>query len=638
VAAAIALALWSGRSLLDSETGDWNLLLVTLDTTRADHLGVYGYAHIDTPALDALAGEGIRYTRCYATAPLTLPSHASIMTGLLPPRHGVHANGRDVLSDAALTLAEILSQHGYDTGAVVAAFVLDRQFGLAQGFDDYDDDLSRASESPRFSYARRDAEQVTDAALQWLENRGRRSWFLWVHYFDPHAPYKPPGPNPLRTPYDAEIEFVDAQLGRLVESLAVAGAARRTLIVVTADHGEGLWEHGETTHGLFAYDSTLRAPLIIRFPDGRGAGRTVTRPVSVVDLMPSILTWLGRAPPRALDGRPLPLAEDGADTPGSGSRALYFENEGPAHLFGWSPIWGIIEGGHKFIQAPKPELYDLAADPLEERNLYDAADARSREWRSRFEEIMERLEAAPRLRGAPAELSEPGREKLIALGYVVDPRESEGLGGWRTPEGADPKDMVPVYHRLQLAMTRIEQGKLVEGVDELVDIVTSSDPGNRRAATLLAELALEEEVAPRVSDGLKVLLESPSGDPELDLWLRTRLGMSLSQQGSHAEAVEAFRRGLEIDASRSLLHWRLALELELLDAPPEEILPHLERVVGAAPLDPRAHYHVGLAHERLGEHQQALRALRRAAELAGDDASECCEDVHDRIASLEGRR
>jgi arylsulfatase A-like enzyme len=326
---AVAAVVRLAPPLLSSAPDDWNLLLVTLDTTRADRLGAYGYRHAETPALDALAEQGVRWERCYAPAPLTLPSHASILTGLVPIRHGIHANGREVLVDGAQTLAEILRERGWSTGAVVGAFVLDRRFGLAQGFEHYDDDLAGADEPPRFGYTERDASRVTDAAL------------------------------------DAEITYADSQLARLLGFLEETGKARRTLVVVTADHGEGLWEHGESTHALFAYDSTLRVPLIVRFPDGRGAGSVVSERAALVDLLPSVLGWLGQDAPSGLDGRALRLENAPPVATEPETRAIYFENEGPAHLFGWSRLRGVVAGRDKLIVAPRPELYDIEDDPRE---------------------------------------------------------------------------------------------------------------------------------------------------------------------------------------------------------------------------------------------------------------------------------
>jgi arylsulfatase A-like enzyme len=532
----------------------WSLLLITLDTTRADRLGAYGYRAAATPALDALAAQGVRYLRCYSPVPLTLPSHASILTGLLPPRHGVHANGTQLLADEAVTLAERLRERGHATGAVIGAFVLDGRFGLAQGFEHYDDDLAEGASPSRFGYTERDARRVTDRALRWLERHAGGRFFLWVHYFDPHAPYAPPGYDgtlPVHLPYDAELEFVDRELARLLAELDRSGAAARTLVVATADHGEALLEHGEATHGLFAYEATLRVPLLVRFPDARAAGHIVEQPVSLVDLVPSILLWLGAPVPADLDGEPLPLRDA---TPGADPRALYFENEGPAQLFGWSPLWGIVLGDRKFIQAPRPELYDLRADPAEARDLY-REDAESRRMADRFTEALEALEARPALRASPGSLRDEERARIEALGYLAGgapvPR-----GAWRRPEGADPKDRVAVYHRIHVATTLIDAGRTEEGVRTLGDVIESEDPTNRRALSILAGLALEPAARAAAIEGLS--RARPTGDPGLDLAVQGRLGQALLAAGRFEEAERALERARAIDPTSAAV--RAALE------------------------------------------------------------------------------
>jgi arylsulfatase A-like enzyme len=635
VAAAVRLA----APLLSGAPDDWNLLLVTLDTTRADRLGAYGYRHAETPALDALAEQGVRWERCYAPAPLTLPSHASVLTGLVPIRHGIHANGREVLGDGAQTLAEILRERGWSTGAIVGAFVLDGRFGLAQGFDHYDDDLSAAEEPPRFGYIERNASGVTDAALVWLERSAGRPWFLWVHYFDPHSPYAAPGFDAklsAQTPYDAEITYADGQLARLLRFLEETGDARRTLVVVTADHGEGLWEHGESTHALFAYDSTLRVPLIVRFPDGRGAGRVVSQRAALVDLLPSVLDWLGQDAPSGLDGRALRLADPSGVAGEPEARAIYFENEGPAHLFGWSRLRGIVAGRDKLIAAPRPELYDLEDDPRETRNLWDPSRARSAAARARFDAEVARLEAAPRLGAEPAGLDEESRTKLLALGYLsADAADRHGAEAGRP----DPKDMVDVFQRVQVAMSLIDQERAVEGVEILAELVVSDDPGNRRALCILSSLALDfdEAVRRRAVEGLSRTLARPTGDRELDLAVRDRLALALAREGRSDEAEAVLRGALEIDPESIGVHWRLARVREEAGAPPGEILPHLERVVAATPEDAAVHYRLGLAWERSGDRERAARELRRALELAkrGADAPAWVADARGRLAPLD---
>jgi arylsulfatase A-like enzyme/Tfp pilus assembly protein PilF len=594
---------------------------VTLDTTRPDHLGAWGYPHVETPTLDALARAGVRYERCYAPSPLTLPSHASLLTGLLPPRHGLRTNGARALGAEAPTLAELLRGRGYATGAAIGAFVLDRRFGLSRGFDHYDDDLAGGRAGGRFSYAERDARAVTDAALAWLEAQ-RGPAFLWVHYYDPHAPYAPPGFDPAlarRAAYDAELEFADAELGRLLARLAETGRAERTLVVVAGDHGEALWEHGEITHGLFAYEATLRVPLLVRFPDAQHAGMVVREPVALVDVLPSILVWLGIPAPAGLDGEPLPLPEPepgpaqptaAEAAPGAGGRPrprpLYFENLAPAEDYGWSALRGVVQGDLKWIEAPRPELYDLAADPHEARNLLGEREAEAAALRERLAGLASELEARGAYATEAAELGAAERARLRALGYLPAPAASAGGGAEEAPaEAADPKDRAPVHREIQRALSQVEGGELAAGVELLAGILAGSDPGNRRAAAVLAELALEEPVRPRIVAALGQL-DLARLDRASAAFAAGRLGLALDLEGRPEEAVSALRRSLEADPTDPAAHWHLARVLDSLEAPEAEIAAHLLRAAELSPGDPTPLLALAQVHERAGRVESAI--------------------------------
>lgn len=542
---AAALALGCRR-----EPEPWSVLLVTLDTTRADHLGTYGYPHVDTPTLDGWAAAGVRFERCITPAPLTLPSHASLLTGLLPPSHGLHVNGDAALPSEAVTLAERLHDAGYATGAVIGAFVLDARFGLAQGFDKYDDDLTDGAQPSRYGYLQRDAKAVTDAALAFVR-RARRPFFLWVHYFDPHAPYAAPDGESQRgrsgTPYDAEIGYVDSQLARLAQYLEKSGAAARTLVVATADHGEGLWEHGEVTHGLFVYESTLRVPLIVRFPDRRAAGTHVAQPVSLVDVAPSLLAWLGLPAIDGLDGRELPLA----DAPLAEERALYFENEGPEQIFGWSRLWGIASGDWKLVRAPRPELFDLRGDPYEMRDRFSDQEERARALLELSDRTRAEFAARRALPHANVSLAAEDERRLRALGYAGAPAGENG-------SSADPKDRVAVYHKLEAALTQVDEGALSKGVEMLVEIADRDDPGNRRALVVLGDLAVHEAtVRPQAIDALWRAARRESSDTALRLSVQLSLGAALTEAERHEEALEALRLAAELDPDRPALHYRI---------------------------------------------------------------------------------
>lgn len=379
-----------------------NLVLITIDTTRADHLACYGARHAATPNLDAIARSGALFEDVLSPAPLTLPTHASMMTGLTPRRHGVRDNAGFRLEDTHPTLASILSARGYATAAIVGAAVLDRSTGIGRGFESYDDNV-RIGRRSEFNYEERAAAAVTDAALSRLASL-KAPFFLWVHYYDPHFPYVPPAPFAVRfrtNPYDGEIAYVDAEIGRLLRAPALTSPGGRTLLVVAGDHGEGLGEHGEDRHDLFLYQATQRVPLIIRVPS-IPRGHPITQRVGLVDLCPTVLDLLGVPLPRNLDGRSLaPLLTPGARRPGgiakaapsahgsatdqkptasrlSASPPVYeLESFFPAYSYNWAPSIALVHDKWKYVGTPRPELYDLDADPAEARNLLAGLGSRA---------------------------------------------------------------------------------------------------------------------------------------------------------------------------------------------------------------------------------------------------------------------
>ncbi len=402
VAAAAVLGAWWFRSSAEA----WhpipraNLLVVTVDTLRADRLtdGVM-------PQLAAFARRSHVFQTAYAHAPLTLPSHASLFTGLLPPAHGVRGNGGFRLADAQVTLAERLKLAGYQTGAFVGAFVLDPRFGLAQGFDTYravDDGRAFAAD---FAFSERRADAVLRDADAWLQPAiaAGQPWHAWIHLFDPHAPYDAPG-GPAGS-YDDEVRYVDTQLGPFLARLQASGALERTVVVVTADHGESLGAHGESTHGLFVYDATVRVPLVIAGP-GIGAA-TVTGPVGHIDLVPTVLDTLGLPADPALPGRSLRAGD-------RGGRPVYVEAMEGWLSAGAAPARGIVDGGTKFISVPETELYDLAADPNELRNIHATGDPRARLLAA----VLTRLGESGDFSPAPSR--DPAADaRLRSLGYAA---------------------------------------------------------------------------------------------------------------------------------------------------------------------------------------------------------------------------
>ncbi|MBW2719908.1 MAG: sulfatase-like hydrolase/transferase [Deltaproteobacteria bacterium] len=435
-----------------------NVLLITVDTLRADRLGCYGYEHAHTPHTDRLADEGVRIEHAIAPTPLTLPSHTSILTGLEPPAHSVRGNGVFLVPDSVQTLAESLKAEGYQTQAFVSADVLHRRFKLNQGFDGYDDDIgSEAKDRTRMQ--ERSGERTMDRVLHWLDVRTESAspspFFLWVHLFDPHAPYEPPEADAKlsATPYDGEIASVDRQIGRLVKALEPNGVLDDTILVFTSDHGESLGEHREATHAVFIYESTQRVPLIFRYPRKLPAGRVYDGPARSVDIMPTILSLAGK---KSGETQGADLSEAFASGAPSVSLVQYSESFYPELMFGMAHLEGVRQDAWTYIRAPRPELYDRRTDPGELRNLLEgggsgAAIARALELEAALTRVIEDSKRFASV--AEARPLDPQTVAMLqALGYMGDSGAPEDLGG------IDPKDGIQIVNEVGRAIALPDAG------------------------------------------------------------------------------------------------------------------------------------------------------------------------------------
>jgi choline-sulfatase len=532
-----AAAAESAPSLRPGMASGMSLLVVTLDTTRANALGCYGNARAVTPSLDTLARRSVRFATAVSVAPVTLPAHASIFTGRYPYQHGVRLNAEYRLGSGETTLAERLRSRGYETAAFVSAFVLDARYGLDQGFDVYDDrvEAGRGTAFPSGTIER-PADHVTDAALTWLEGRRpERPFFAWVHYFDPHAPYQPRASTArAASPYAGEVTFMDEQLGRLLQRLSARGLDRRTVVVVLGDHGESLGEHGEATHGVFVYDSVLRVPFLLSVPGAPAVGSVEEGVVSQVDVVPTVLELLGvktgeTAGPE-LDGRSLvgwsPPAE----------RTVYSESLTSYLDFGWAPLHALRRRDDKAILAPRPEYYDLRADP-DERNDLGAADG---EARAR-EPLMRALSAmasriAPR---HPSNSLDPEiRERLAALGYA-------GGAGPSGPPGAalrDPKDMIGVSQKLLQANALLSEGRAREAL-VVIDAAARESPNDRSVLHAQGKIYLR---LGRLAEAERALEAFREIRPKADVSLL--LAQILILDGRYKEAVALLDEAEALDA------------------------------------------------------------------------------------------
>jgi arylsulfatase A-like enzyme/Flp pilus assembly protein TadD len=464
-----------GRLAAGVDRARLNLVVITLDTTRADHLGAYGNADAGTPVLDALAAQGVLFEQAMTTAPLTLPAHSSIFTGAFPPEHGVRDNGGFFLGDDQVTLAEVMKARGYRTGGFIAAYVLDRKWGIAQGFDTYFDDFEQSVRRGGKSSGdiQRPGNEVVDKALPWLESVEGEPFFAWLHFYDPHTPYAPPEPFKSRfpgDPYSGEVAFMDAQVGRVVDFLSARGLLERTVVAVIGDHGESLGEHGEDAHGFFIYEAATRVPFILRTPFEQTRGRRVADPVRVVDLMPTVLDLLGIAPPDGAAGVSLaPLLTGERQELGLEG---YAEAMYPLHHYGWSDLRALRSGRFKVIDAPRPELYDLQEDPNETRNVFDARRAlgdrmvgRLRELEAGFSKVTAEQPST--------DVDPEVRARLAALGYVGTFVASANDA--RT-DRADPKDKVGLFNKLSEAREATGEANSFQRVVALLREVVDADP------------------------------------------------------------------------------------------------------------------------------------------------------------------
>jgi choline-sulfatase len=531
--------------------GPRNLLLVSLDTVRADRLGCYQHAAAQTPAIDALAASGLRFEHASTVAPLTLPAHASLMTGTFPGWHGVRDNGGFYLDDDQLTLAEILREKGFRTGGFVGAFVLDRRWGIAQGFDRYVDDfdLDAFPSAAGMDMIQRPGSEVVDRALEWLQADPNRPFFAWVHLYDAHTPYEAPEPFQPRFPrtrdgaYDAEIASADAQIGRLVSALRAAGRFDDTLVIVVADHGEMLGEHGELTHGFFIYEAATHIPLIISGP--RIPARVVSDQVRIVDVVPTALSLLGIAIPNQVQGTNLmPLAR-GQHL----GLVAHAESWYPRYHYGWSELRSIQDERFKMIRAPRPELYDLATDPREERDRATENASRLDVLGRALDEFESRTARAGAPQG-PRAVDPETEERLAALGYVAGSISSKKIEG---PARGDPKDKIELYNLMKEASTLSFAGKVDEAI-ATVRQALATDPEIVEGYLLLGNFYKKVK---RPEDAIAAYRDALARDNEHQNALFS-LALAYKDEGRLDEARVGFERARALDPRNGRVVWQLA--------------------------------------------------------------------------------
>ena len=638
---------------------DLNVLVITLDTIRADRLGAYGNTDIQTEFVDGLAARGVVFDRCIAPTPLTLPSHASLFTGTYPVFHGVRDNSNYVVPAELMTMAELLSEEGYRTGGFVGAFVLSTRWGLDQGFETYTEPESGYDPTlMSFAQIQRPADAVVDDAIAWLRKESEQPWFAWVHLYDPHLPYDPPpafaGEYP-DDPYLGEVAFADSQLERLDEFLESSGLDSNTLIVFAGDHGEGLGDHGEFDHGLLLYQTTARVPLIIVHPDSTSRGVRREEVVSLVDIMPTIAEALDLPLPGGVQGQSLWPLIAGAGV--FDEKPVYAETLYPKLHFGWSPLTALQDRRFQFIQSSDPELYDLVRDPKQQENLYRTSPDVAERMIRDLEAMVERLGW-----GAMDASNEPDAgtiAKLAALGYVtggVSPDEGQSID-----DLPSPRSMLPIYTLFGKASAAVSEGDEAEGERMLLEIVEANDSLVDAWFTLgklykrqgrLAEAVsayreaharrpLDPSLVSKYADALmstgqpaeaeQLLLAAQAKHPD-NPYIVFAMARVMETTGRFAESEKLFRESLTLDPRLATAHVRLAA-LALRRGDVNAVNAELDAALRLDPGVPDASLIRGQVLESQNRIDEAAQAFR-------DELSSSPKSIPAAISlsRLEGRR
>jgi arylsulfatase A-like enzyme/Flp pilus assembly protein TadD len=617
-----------------------NVIVITIDTLRADHLRCYGYKQVRTPNIDSLASDGVRFERAYTPVPITLPAHTVIFTGTYPTLNGMHDFSGNRLGPRQPTLASILREQGYATGAVVASAVLDSRFGLNWGFDFYYDhfDFNRLQEA-NLDEMERPANLVADEVLDWLAKNYTKRFFLWMHLYDPHYPYRPPAPyreEYKSHPYDGEIAFADEQVGRLLRFLKEKNLYQQAIIVLSGDHGEGLGDHGEQTHGFFIYNSTLHVPLIFHFPED-SSGKKMSESVSLADIMPTVLQLLKLPVPAQVQGKSLiPLV---AGKKSQEPRPLYSETFLPRLHFNWSELRGIELGNYHFIEAPKPELYDLTKDPGELENLYSQKNAVAATLRNKLEAMIRDYTLGEE-RAEKTGLDPALMERLKSLGYA-------GFSGGGDPKARnsdlpDPKDRIQVYELVSDGMAAGQRGRYEESVEKLTTAL-ATEPNSVSIHYLLGLDYYRLKDFPKAIDHFQRVLQA-SPDYALAVY---QLGLSYARASDIPNAIQTLKRALQLDSTNFAAAYNLGAvymhegnaaaaassfrqsltiapdytaahvalgEVLLYQGLVDDSVAELRKAVALAPQDPRGHVALAKALDAKGLKDEAQEELRKTQE------------------------
>jgi len=585
-----------------------NIIMFTIDTLRADHLECYGYRGVKTPQINRMAEEGILFEHNIVQTPLTLPSHSSIMTGTYPMYHGIRDNGGFYLDESHTTFAEALKGQGYETAAFVAAFVLDSKWGLDQGFDYYYDnfDLTKYKTVSLDSVQRRGDEVLTEA-YRWLGENGQQKFFAWIHLYDPHTPYDPPEPYKSQyggkrySLYDGEIAYVDQLMGEFRAYMEENGLWERTLVIFTADHGESLGEHEESAHGFFIYDSDVRVPLIVRLPGGKLAGRTITNQVRSIDIMPTVLNAVGGNIPESVQGEsflPLMLGQE-EET----ERLAYSETYWPRYHYGWSELKLVRKGQYKFIDAPRPELYDVYENSGETENLVNQRASLGIEMKRELDAMIALYSREGIDDIEPQKIDDDSLIKLQALGYIGSFRTSQKGRGERL---ADPKDKIKLYNDIKMAQFLVTEEK-TEQAENAIKKVLERDPSVLEARYILGNIFTKQE---KYEEALEEYKKALSVDPD---YYDAIFGMALAykKSGKLEEAIIGFKRLIDIDPKDTKPYFHLG-DLYALRGDLDEAISHLRTAVALNPETPTFRNNLGALYLKKKMYAEAEKEIRTA--------------------------
>jgi len=559
-----------GREIAKIKNREWNVLLITIDTLRADRVSSYSTKHLQTPHIDGIASKGVVFTKAYAHNPLTLASHVNILTGATPLYHGISDNAGYKLEDRFLTIAEFLKEKDYSTGAFIGAFPLDSRFGLDQGFDVYDD--SYGTRNPLgFFYVERRAEEVIQPAIEWMREQTGK-WFCWIHIFDPHQPYLPPSPYDEKFRddlYSGEVAYLDDQLGRVFSFLKENRALEKTFIVFTADHGEGLGDHGERTHSYFAYNSTIHVPFILYLPGL--SGKRISANVCHIDIFPTICEALGYGIPDYVQGESLIPIINGKKKRNS---SIYFESMSPHLNRGWAPLRGFIKGDLKYIHLPVEEVYDLKKDFQELNNL--AGSSNLKEMKKSLQDLEGNLgneNLIPRRKSIDSE----SLSKFRALGYISGsspPKKSQYT------EKDDLKTLLPLQNKMLEGIVLHQVGQTEKAIDLFKQIISE----NKTFVMAYNNLAKVYEQTGRIQEAIHVLRDGLANNND-NVAIMSKMGIIMPEADQSQEAVEILKRCTEIED-----------------------------------FNPEYWNYLGIAYYKTGQLKNALEAYEKAIELDADYA------------------